>query len=46
MFLDINGVIAYNRFINEWAPKENQYFEEMKIRDKCDFVISLKGILK
>lgn len=36
-----NGEIAYKRFINEWIPKENQYFEEMKIREKCDFIISL-----
>lgn len=27
------------RFINDWIPKENQYFETYKIKEKCDFVI-------
>ncbi len=28
----------YCRFTNEWIPKENQYFNEMKIPEKCDFI--------
>ena len=28
----------YERFVNEWFPRENKYFEEFKIADKCDFV--------
>lgn len=27
------------RFINEWIPKENRYFEHLKIKDKCDLII-------
>ena len=23
------------RFINEWIPKENEYFRKMKIKEKC-----------
>ena len=28
----------YGRFINEWVPMENKYFEYFKIADKCDYV--------
>jgi len=28
----------YKRFINEWIPMENEYFERFRISDKCDFV--------
>ena len=28
----------YDRFVNEWIPMENRYFEHFKIADKCDFV--------
>jgi len=28
----------YKRFISEWVPMENKYFEEFKIMEKCDFV--------
>ena len=27
------------RFINDWIPKENLYFEAYKIKEKCDLVI-------
>jgi len=40
--LNRNGIEAYSRFVNEWIPKENQYFEKMNIREKCDLVISWK----
>lgn len=37
-----NGPISYKRFIDEWIPKENIYFKEMKIKEKSDLVICLK----
>lgn len=27
------------RFITDWIPKENLYFEAYKIKEKCDFVV-------
>ena len=33
-----NGPFMLQRFINEWIPKENIYFEKMNIRDKADLV--------
>lgn len=30
-----NGEEKYRRFVNEWIPMENQYFETFGIRDKC-----------
>lgn len=30
-----NGEEKYKRFVNEWIPMENQYFETYGIRDKC-----------
>lgn len=38
-----NGPIAYKRFIHEWIPKENIYFNEMMIKEKCDIVILAQG---
>jgi uridine kinase len=28
----------YERFINEWIPLENNYFEHFKIQEKCEFL--------
>lgn len=28
-----------DRFINEWIPMENKYFEKYNIREKCDLII-------
>ena len=28
----------YDKFINEWIPLENKYFEAFEVRAKCDFV--------
>lgn len=50
IFLDITEEIKLDRlrkrspeklerFINDWIPKENQYFEAYKIKEKCDLVI-------
>ena len=30
-----NGKEKYIRFVNEWIPMEDQYFEAYEIRDKC-----------
>jgi len=30
----------YNRFINEWIPMENNYFDYFNIVEKCDFVFN------
>lgn len=30
-----NGEEKYKRFVNEWIPMENRYFEVYGIRDKC-----------
>lgn len=36
--MERNKMPLYRRFIEEWIPKENQYFEEFCIRDKSDLV--------
>lgn len=33
-----SGEKMLERFKSEWIPKENAYFEKMKVRDACDFV--------
>jgi len=30
----------YERFINEWIPMENKYFETFNIREKCHYMIT------
>lgn len=37
-----NGPVAYKRFIDKWIPKENIYFNEMRIKEKSDIVILSK----
>lgn len=29
----------FQRFINEWIPKENEYFSHFRIKEKCDLVL-------
>ncbi len=36
--LNRNGEIMLNRFLNEWIPLENNYFSQLQIKSKCDFV--------
>lgn len=36
--LERNGGLMLRRFLEEWIPMENAYFEGMKIRESCDFV--------
>lgn len=33
-----NGAYMLERFVGEWIPKENAYFEKFGIREKCDIV--------
>ena len=33
-----NGELMYKRYAEEWIPKENSYFFEFKIKEKCDKV--------
>lgn len=39
--LERNGSFMHKKFINEWIPKENQYFKEMKIDEQCDIIINV-----
>lgn len=34
-----NGPQMHKRFINEWIPMENSYFQEMGIKSKCRFLL-------
>jgi hypothetical protein len=36
--LSRNGPFMHKRFINEWIPLENAYFEGMRIKEQCDLV--------
>lgn len=35
-----NGIGLHHRFLAEWIPLEDRYFEEMKIREQCDLVFT------
>ncbi len=36
--LERNGGFMIRRFLDEWIPKENAYFNEMNVRENCDFI--------
>lgn len=36
-----SGKALHKRFMNEWIPMENQYFEKMKIAQLCDLAFSV-----
>ncbi len=36
--LQRNGAIMYQRFLVEWIPMENRYFEEMNIEEQADLI--------
>lgn len=38
--LERNGAVMLKRFINEWIPLENQYFEVMNIKEQSDLVFT------
>ena len=33
----------YERYVNEWIPAENKYFEEFNVKGKCDIVLDGAG---
>lgn len=37
--MERNGEAMHRRFVEEWIPMENSYFNTMGIREKCRFVI-------
>lgn len=39
--LERSGEEKHKRFVSEWIPMENAYFETMKIMEQCDFVFEL-----
>jgi uridine kinase len=39
--LERNGPALHRRFMEEWVPKENRYFEEFGIASKCDIVLQV-----
>ena len=40
--LERNGPFMHHRFLKEWIPLENHYFETLKIKENSDFVLSLR----
>ncbi|MDF2685394.1 MAG: hypothetical protein K0S55_575 [Clostridia bacterium] len=36
-----NGDFMHKRFLNEWIPLENRYFNEMKIKEQCDLIYQI-----
>lgn len=36
-----SGKALLARFIKEWIPKENEYFQELKIKEKSDIILRL-----
>lgn len=34
-----NGPVMHKRFMEEWIPMENRYFEAMQVPQRCGFVI-------
>lgn len=36
-----NGKAQYERFVNEWIPKENAYLDKYLIRERCNIVIKV-----
>ncbi len=38
--LNRDGEFLYNRFINEWIPMENKYFNQLNIKNNVDIIIN------
>jgi uridine kinase len=38
--LERNGARMHKRFLEEWIPMENRYFDEFNIKENCDFSFS------
>lgn len=41
-----NGEVMLQRFLEEWIPKENQYFEELKKRANAIDLVIQKGVVE
>ena len=42
-----NGEFLTQRFVNEWIPKENDYFKYFHIKEKADYILdTTKAILQ
>lgn len=39
--LERNGPLILQRYINEWIPLEDKYFDELQVPEKCDLVYEL-----
>lgn len=37
--LERDGSVLLRRYVDEWIPKENRYFEKMKVREACQIVL-------
>jgi len=37
--LEERNPMLYERFVNEWIPLENKYFDAFNIPEKCDFIL-------
>lgn len=37
-----NGEFMHRRFMNEWIPMENRYFEAFQVKDRCGFVLGAR----
>ncbi len=37
--LQRNGPAMHGRFLNEWVPLENAYFDALSVKEACDLVI-------
>ncbi len=35
-----NGPVVHERFMNQWIPLENRYFNELNIKENCHIVIN------
>ena len=36
-----NTPVLAQRFFDEWIPLEKRYFNEMRIKEKCDLIIKI-----
>ena len=34
-----NGTAMQKRFLNQWIPLENRYFDKMKIKEQSDLIL-------
>lgn len=41
-----SGIKLFDRFVNEWIPLENLYFDKFKIKEKCDISLIRDNIIQ